>query len=290
MSYPQQPGQAPDHRYHPGQPPYQQSPGPPQYQQQFPGPPPYQQQFQQNSDWQPYQQLPGHQDPGWQQPGYQHPVAANRNAHPGWAARILFWSALIIGHVPILVMMPILHSRPVPTVFEFYSIVTYGVAGVKVLLLVVAMLVVKGTTWPRRAIGAGLLFLISLYGLVVPRLIAQLLMSTSADISSTIRIQGHLGAVHLVVMLTGTLIAWNVVRNRAWWTHLVAAGIAVIAAGLMTLFQLVPRWIQTPVSLPLILGDLCVLGLTFAGLGLLHLLGAGAGTGTGVGAGRASRA
>lgn len=71
--------------------------------------------------------------------------------HPGWLARSLFWAALIVGALPAMVLAPISFNggRDTAIFFTFGAIVA---GGLRLALGAIAIVLVKNTTWVRRAI------------------------------------------------------------------------------------------------------------------------------------------
>lgn len=95
--------------------------------------------------------------------------------------------------------------------------------------------------------------------------------ASSFDLAMTI--QSISWTFHGGVVLAGSLIAWNLARNRTWWTHLVAAGYALLMGLVVAFVEWAMNWFGTLSATSLVLTRCVLLGVTLCGLGLLHVLG-----------------
>ncbi|MGO2184480.1 MAG: hypothetical protein ACTH44_07195, partial [Brevibacterium aurantiacum] len=64
-------------------------------------------------------------------------VEYERAVGPGWTARILFWSAIVVGSLPEFVLMPMMIDGVRPEFFTLYPTVTVVVAVLELILGVV---------------------------------------------------------------------------------------------------------------------------------------------------------
>lgn len=191
--------------------------------------------------------------------------------HPGWLARSLFWTALILGGLPSLLLAPLSMSGG-PQVYALYSIGSILAQSLRLILGVAAILLVKNTSWARRIVGAAI-FLIGCVALLVlnPVLSAVINMGEPGSVDSMLVsvIQGVLSACYLAAVLCG----WNIARNRRWWILVIAVVIAVL---LNVLTAVVGLSLATGLASGVIavaIIQAVMFGLVFAVLGLCHLLG-----------------
>lgn len=201
---------------------------------------------------------------------------------PGWTARVLFWAALIIGSLPELVMMPMMFDGLGPEFFTLYSTLTVVVAILELVLCIVAPLIVKASPMMMRLFGMGLLLGISIYAIALPHLMPIIVnrvvgsldgLGSLGGFELAMTIQSIIWTFHGGVVLAGTLIAWNLARNRSWWTHLVAAGYALLMGLVVAFVEWAMNWFGSSFATSMVLTQCVLLGVTFGGLGLLHLLG-----------------
>lgn len=191
---------------------------------------------------------------------------------PGWTARILFWAALGIGALPEFVMMPMMLGGTGVEFFTLYSVGTTAFALLEVILGVLALLMVRASPMTMRLFGMSLYIFTSIYALVLPHMLPIIVNRLIPSFDLAMSIQSIVWAFHGGVVLAGTLIAWNLARNRAWWTHLIAAGYAMVAGLIISFVEWSLNWLGSSFATSIMLTQLMSLGLTFAGLVLLHLL------------------
>lgn len=192
---------------------------------------------------------------------------------PGWTARILFWAALVIGALPEFVMMPMMLGGFGVEFFTLYSVGTTAFAILEVILGVLALLMVRASPKTMRLFGMSLYIFTSIYALVVPHMLPIIVNRLIPSFDLAMSIQSIVWAFHGGVVLAGTLIAWNLARNRAWWTHLVAAGYALLMGLVVAFVEWALNWFGSSFATSLVITQCVLLGVTFGGLGLLHLLG-----------------
>lgn len=189
------------------------------------------------------------------------------------ASRIFLWVGILIGHVPSLVVLPLLFASAQYELSRIYGTVFSLATLLETTLGIIAMLLVVGATWTRKLIGAGIILIVGLYGLFIPGLVTTLFFKLGVGIEATMAVQSYAWVVHAIVILSGLFIAWNTVRNRVWWTNLAAVGYAIVAVILVAAVQ----WLGTRMGLSSVAStistQLLSLGSTFVGLGVLHLLG-----------------
>ncbi|AZL04729.1 hypothetical protein CXR24_03235 [Brevibacterium aurantiacum] len=203
-------------------------------------------------------------------------VEYERAVGPGWTARILFWSAIVVGSLPEFVLMPMMIDGVRPEFFTLYPTVTVVVAVLELILGVVALLIVKGSPIAMRLFGMGLLIFSSIYAFALPHLlpiIVNRVVGSLGGFELALTIQSIIWTFHGGVVLAGMLIAWNLARNRAWWTHLVAAGYALCTGVVVAFVEWAMNWLGSSFATSMVFTQLLALAAVFGGLGLLHLLG-----------------
>ena len=173
-------------------------------------------------------------------------------------------------------MMPMLIGGAGPEFFTPYSTLMILVVILEFVLGLVAILIVKASPMKMRLFGMGLLLFISIYALGVRYLMPIIVNGVVGSFGSfdlAMNIQSVIWTFHGGVVLAGTLIAWNLARNRVWWTHLVAAGFALVAGLVVAFVEWGMNVLGTSFATSTILTQSVLLGVTFGGLGLLHVLG-----------------
>lgn len=197
-------------------------------------------------------------------------------ASPGWTARILFWVALVIGSLPEIVMMPMLITGIRPDLFILYSSLTVVVAVLELVVAIVALLALRGSPMRMRLFGAGLFFVITIYALILPYVMPNMvnrIVGGFGGFELAVGIQSIIWSFHTGVVLTGTLTAWNLARGRVWWTNLVAAGYALVMGLVVAFVEWAMNSLGSSFAMSVVLTQLAFLGMAFGGLGLLHVLG-----------------
>lgn len=205
--------------------------------------------------------------------GPERAVGPEQTAGPGWTARILFWAALAIGALPEFVLMPMLIGGVRPEFFTLYPAVTVVVTILELILGIVALLIVKASPMTMRLLGMGLLLFISIYAFVLPHLMAIIVNRVVGSFDLAMNIQSIIWTFHTGVVLAAMLIAWNLARNRAWWTHLVAAGYALLIGLVVSFVEWAMNWFGSSFTTSMVFTQLVALAAVFGGLGLLHVLG-----------------
>lgn len=191
--------------------------------------------------------------------------------HPGWLSRCLLWTALLIDFVPILITTPILMSGNT-AMFTVMELVNIASGIISLLLGAAAMLLVRATTWARRLIAGGIFLVVGLYTLIVVPLMAATLAQAAPGPEPTM-IYKIVLAAQSTVLLALTFTAWNTVRRRRWWTVFIAFAIGgLITGGISGLQALLPSSGLTGAGIYILVQTLAIV-LTFAGLGVFHLLG-----------------
>lgn len=209
-------------------------------------------------------------------------VGPERTVGPGWTARILFWAALAIGSLPEIVMMPMMIGGVRPEFFTLYSAATVVVAILELILGIVALLIVKASPMTMRLFGMGLLLVTAIYAFVLPQLLPIIVnrfvgsfggLGSLGGFELAMTFQSIIWTFHGGVVLAGTLIAWNLARNRAWWSHLIATGYAMVAGLVVAFVEWTTNFLGSSFATSMVLTQCVLLGVTFGGLGLLHVLG-----------------
>lgn len=200
------------------------------------------------------------------------PRGAQESQHPGWLARSLFWSALIIGALPAMVLAPLSFAGGQDTIVLF-SLGTIVAGGLRLFLGAIAILLVKNTTWVRRAVGAIIFVLGCLALLVLSPLMSMLVGVTGAGPADSMLtmtvIQGVVSGVYLSAVFCG----WNIARNRRWWILVIAVALAVVLNIVNSIFnQTLAAQLAGGVVVTVVVQALW-LAATFGVLGLCHLLG-----------------
>ncbi|MCF2585688.1 hypothetical protein [Brevibacterium sp. UCMA 11752] len=196
-----------------------------------------------------------------------------RAVGPGWTARILFWAAIAIGSLPEFVLMPMMIDGVRPEFFTLYPAVTVVVALLELILGVVALLIVKASPLTMRLFGMGLLIVSSIYAFALPHLLPIIVNRVVGSVDLAMNIQSIIWTFHSGVVLAGLLIAWNLARNRAWWTHLVAAGYAMCTGLVVAFVEWAMNSLGSSFATSMVFTQAVLLGVSFGGLGLLHVLG-----------------
>jgi hypothetical protein len=202
------------------------------------------------------------------------PVSAPARQKPGWLSRSLFWTALIIGALPSLVLVPMVMSGGAGTAGgAVYSLGSVAAAILRLTIGTVAIVLVKNTNWPRRIIGAAIFVVGCLIPMVLNPLLSMFLgmsgFGTGESIQTVSIVEGVLSTLYLAAVFCG----WNIVRNRRWWIVVIAAVIAVLMNVGSMLFNLalisrLPSGAMTTVTVQAVWFI-----LEFGVLGLCHLLG-----------------
>ena len=207
---------------------------------------------------------------------------------PGWTARILFWAGLVIGSMPELVLMPMLISGTRPEFLTSYSVLRLVVVILGLALGLVALFIVRASPLTMRLFGVVVFLFVSIYAFVLPQLMPIVVNRVFGAVSNfgnlgafsnfggfalALNIQSIIWAFHGGVVLAGTLIAWNLARNRAWWTSLVAAGYALLMGLIVAFVEWLLNVLGTSFATSMILTQLVVLSAVFGGLGLLYVVG-----------------
>ncbi|MDN6189868.1 MAG: hypothetical protein L0J32_10180 [Brevibacterium sp.] len=206
-------------------------------------------------------------------------VGPERTVGPGWTARILFWAALAIGSLPEIVMTPMLIGGGRPEFFTLYSAMIVVVAILELVLGIVALLIVRASPMTMRLFGTGLLLGTTIYAFVLPHLMAIIVNRVVGNFGIVggsdlaVRSQSIIWTFRTGVVLAGSLIAWNLARNRAWWTNLVAAGYALLMGLVVSFVEWALNWFGYSFASSTVLTQFVVLAAVVGGLGLLHLVG-----------------
>ena len=193
-------------------------------------------------------------------------------ATPGWLARSLFWAALVIGALPSLVLAPMPPLWDSSTDIIFFIVGSILCTCLRLILGAVAILLVKNTNWAHRLLGAGI-YLLGCTALMTTPLtwifLASLGTEGNGALPAMTTIQGALSSIFLV----GVFCGWNIARNRRWWL----LAIAVVLGATIALFDMfVARPLAESVTtdvMAAVLVQTVWLVLTFACLGVFHLLG-----------------
>ncbi|GAA1945273.1 hypothetical protein GCM10009689_28070 [Brevibacterium antiquum] len=160
-----------------------------------------------------------------------------------------------------------------PEFFTLYPAVTVVVALLELVLGVVALLIVKASPMTMRLFGMGLLIVSSIYAFAVPHLLPIIVNRVVGSVDLAMNIQSIIWTFHGGVVLAGLLIAWNLARNRAWWTHLVAAGYAMCTGLVVSFVEWAMNSLGSSFATSMVLTQFVLLSVSFGGLGLLHGLG-----------------
>lgn len=216
---------------------------------------------------------PGNQ---WSQGG-QRRAAASAAVDPGWLARIVFWVSILIDGLPAIIMLPFLYSTSIadglPDLAAIYSVVVLIAGIIACLVGVLAFLLVRNTSWVRRLIGGGIYLVAVILGMTVPPVLSRLITEYVYRMNMDYSLFSFVFAAFSMVVIAALLIAWNIVRNRAWWVHLVAVGLAVVSAVVVAVVQYVITLQAPAFGVIAVVPQVLSLLLLFAALGLLHVCG-----------------
>ncbi|GAA1806923.1 MULTISPECIES: ABC transporter permease [Brevibacterium] len=212
----------------------------------------------------------------WSQGG-QRPAAASAAVDPGWRARIVFWVSILIDRLPAIIMLPFLYSTSIadglPDLAAIYSVVVLIAGIIACLVGVLAFLLVRNTSWVRRMIGGGIYLVAVILGMTVPPVLSRLITEYVYRMNMDYSLFSFVFAAFSMVVTAALLIAWNIVRNRSWWVHLVAVGLAVVSAFVVAVTQYVITLQAPAFGVAAIVPQVLSLLLFFAALGLLHVCG-----------------
>lgn len=192
--------------------------------------------------------------------------------HPGWLARSLFWAALIVGALPAMVLAPISFNggRDTAIFFTFGAIVA---GGLRLSLGAIAIVLVKNTTWVRRAIGAAIFVLgcltLLLLGPIMSIVVGVSGIGSADSVVPETVIQSVVSALYLSAVFCG----WNIARNRRRWILATAVAIAVVLYSGKAIFDLMLAEQLTGGAMVTVIVQAVWLVVVFGVLGLCHLLG-----------------
>lgn len=223
---------------------------------------------------QPWQSQPAVGFPTYPAPPQHAPAlhGAQQSQHPGWLARSLFWAALVIGALPALVLMPVSVTGGRETMV-LYSIGTVVTALLRLILGAVAIGLVKNTSWTRIITGAAVFVLGCLVLLVLSPLLSMFLGMSGAGPGGSVQSMTIVQAILSTVYLAGVFCGWNIVRNRRWWILLIGVVAAVVMNVLNSFLGLALAASSVSGVIVTVGIQAAWLALTFAVLGLFHLLG-----------------
>ncbi|MBE4693137.1 hypothetical protein [Brevibacterium casei] len=231
-------------------------------------------------------------DAGWGQAGGQPPYPSamgqsgplgSRSAAviapntPGWLARFLLWTGMVVGFLPAVLLAPILMSGDFEEVRRLHSLVTVFTGILALLLGAAAFALVRNTSWARRLIGGGLYVFAIILTLTVPPALGAFVAEISYQFNAGFWVSTVVFAVFSAFTLTLRLVGWSIARNRRWWVLLVAAGCGVIIPVINAVLQAATSTTIDRPGLPYWVGGVLVpiiaLLLFLGALGLLHVLG-----------------
>ncbi|WP_240372300.1 hypothetical protein [Brevibacterium zhoupengii] len=207
------------------------------------------------------------------------------SAGPGWTARILFWFALAFGSVSEIWMLPMLIRGGELEPSVLFSSLTAGVAVIELVLGLVALLIVRSSPVKMRLIGMGVLLAISIYAFALPYLLPiivnQMVESLGGSgggggfgiLQLAMIGQSIIWAFHVGVLMAGWLIAWNLARNRVWWTHLIAAAYALVMGLIVSFLGWQLNSFGGSYITSTVLTQLVSLAAALGGFVVLHLVG-----------------
>ncbi|MCD1287490.1 hypothetical protein ACH82I_07775 [Brevibacterium sp. GP-SGM9] len=192
---------------------------------------------------------------------------------PGWPARILLWSGILVAHLPGIVLLPLVITGERLVILSAYPLISV-MAGVLSLLVVGgAFLLARNTTWAKRLIGGGIYAVAGVLALVVPPALNRLMLMMMYDFGPGMWIHSLIFIVFSMGITAAMLIAWNIARNRRWWVHLMAAGLAILFGTFSTTVQLLFNISGVPPVLATVSTQLLALVLMYGSLILLHACG-----------------
>ncbi|TGD30962.1 hypothetical protein EB835_10130 [Brevibacterium sp. S22] len=182
------------------------------------------------------------------------------------------WSALIVGALPAMVLAPLSFTGGQDTIVLF-SVGMIVAGGLRLILGAIAILLVKNTTWVRRAVGALVFVLGCLALLVLSPLMSMIVGMTGAGPADSMLtmtvIQGVVSGVYLSAVFCG----WNIARNRRWWILVIAVALAVVLNVVNSIFnQMLASQLAGGVVVTVVVQAVWLVA-TFGVLGLCHLLG-----------------
>lgn len=180
---------------------------------------------------------------------------------PGQASRILLGASVIVWHVYAILIFPWISSDALAVEWLVVDLVVRSFVIIVVLASgVVAFLICRGASWPRRIISccvftfchAGILFAayvsLTVLGGLRPRIVGPLM--TPTDVSSAGgAVLAVLIAVFGMVAITSMLIAWNSVRNRSRVANITAVVIGPLMAVLGFILP-IPLMLTRPAQVP----------------------------------------
>ncbi|MCM1012768.1 DUF4064 domain-containing protein [Brevibacterium sp. XM4083] len=207
----------------------------------------------------------------------QHSAAASAAVDPGWFARIALWVSILIDRLPAITLLPFIYSTSIadglPDLAALYSAVVLIAGIIACLVGVLAFLLVRNTSWLRRMVGGGIYLVAGILSVAVPPVMTRLLTEFVYRMNAEYSLFPIVFAVFSTIVVAALLIAWNIVRNRSWWVHLVAAGLAAVSAVVVAVVQYVTTLQAADPAVAGLISQVLSLLLFFAALGLLHVCG-----------------
>lgn len=194
------------------------------------------------------------------------------SARPGWLARSLFWVAIVVGHLPALIIFPLMASGD-PAMVGIFMAANLVAGGVRLLAGTAAMLVVKDTTWTRRVVAGGIYLMACLFILVVVPFTPLIMNELAGGAADSLATANIVTSVQSAILLALMFIAWNIARNRRWWILIAAFVYAGISIGVEAALRSALSAGEPVQAGANALTQLLALALTFIGLGVFHLLG-----------------
>lgn len=201
------------------------------------------------------------------------PAIAFGGGPPGWPARIVLWSSILVAHLPGTVILPLILTGERLNLLSLYSAMSIIAGVLSIIGAVGAFLLTRNTSWAKRLIGAGIYAVAGTLAIIVPPLLTRLMVMMMYDFGPGMWTYSLIVAVFSIAITAAMLIGWNVARNRRWWVHLMAAGLAVLFGTFSTTVQLLFNISGVPPVLATISTQLLALVLMYGSLILLHACG-----------------
>lgn len=185
----------------------------------------------------------------------------------------MLWSSILVAHLPGTVILPLILTGERLNLLSLYSAMSIIAGVLSILGAVGAFLLIRNTSWTRRLIGAGIYAVAGTLAIIVPPLLTRLMIMMMYDFGPGMWMYSLIVAVFSIAITAAMLIGWNVARNRRWWVHLMAAGLAVLFGTFSTTVQLFFNISGVPPVLATISTQLLALVLMYGSLILLHACG-----------------
>lgn len=201
------------------------------------------------------------------------PSSQSAAVSPGWASRLFFSAALIVGVLPALTIVPLTAFSQDPVLLIIYLLFYVLAHLFRPFLGMIGLLLVKSASWTRRLCGLGIFFAACLDFSILTHMVTMFVDQLPGEARGSIVIINAITAVIEVIFVALVFVSWNVVRKRGWLVCLASVLYAAAVVGVGQLADMFFRWIDIHSEFSDALTSLLDLVLIGLGFGLFHLLG-----------------